>query len=467
MNFVSSDFVIFFIVVFTLFFSLPDRYRNHFLLLASYFFYGYWSVKYLILLIFTMGLDYFLAIKIYENETPARRKFFLGLSIVANLGILFVFKYFNFMSESVSQLTGWTPLTVHLILPFGISFYTFHAMSYVIDVYRRVVPAERQFVNYSNYVMFFPQLVAGPIARASHLLHQFATPKRIKRENIIEGSYLILKGYAMKMILADALGGYVSAYWNGPDVNTTPFTTFQAVYLFAFQIYFDFYGYTEIARGLARLMDFSLVENFNRPYWAINITDFWSRWHMSLSTWLRDYLYISLGGNRTGKWKTYRNLAVTMLLGGLWHGANITFVVWGGLHGLYLIIEKAFGLSRKTPLLGPLPRALSLFLTFQLVCFAWVFFRSSSLHEARWVIIDCIKFISHPSLYFQKGDLATRLWILCGVWFAFEWAEAKLHLFDLYRKCHWAARCAAIYSVLTTIFLFAELHPQTFIYFQF
>jgi alginate O-acetyltransferase complex protein AlgI len=463
MNFASVHFFYFFLIVFGVYFTLPDRWRNAFLLAASYFFYAYWSVKYLVLLVFTMVLDYLIALRIDHSETERERKYYLTASIIANLGVLFVFKYFNLFTGLFAQLLSKPGFSLDLILPFGISFYTFHAMSYTIDVYRRVIPAEKNFTYYSGYVMFFPQLVAGPIARASHLLHQFSKPKRIRVDNLVQGSWMIAKGFVMKLVIADHIAPFVDAYY-GNEAVKTPFLVLQAVYLFSFQIYFDFSGYTEMARGIAKLFDFDLSLNFARPYASGSITEFWRRWHISLSTWLRDYLYISLGGNRGGKLKTYRNLLLTMLLGGLWHGANWTFLVWGAIHGLLLAFEKALS-APFAGLLIKVPRPIKIFFTFNLVTFAWIYFRSASFSQASEMIRVCTDAILHPS--FNGGEIQRKLWFLALSWSAFEWAEERFKLDQVFLKIDWKLKFAVLYAFLVVIVLFAELNPKAFIYFQF
>lgn len=464
MIFNSFEFLYFFLVVFSVFFLLPARWQNHFLLAASYFFYGFWSVKYLLLLIFTMLLDYVVALRMDAEERPLQRKLYLIFSLVANLGVLFVFKYLNLFYTLLAPAVlkrEVTPLAI--ILPFGISFYTFHAMSYVIDVYRRQIRAERSFIFYSGYVMFFPQLVAGPIARASHLLKQFKTEKTLKSENLKQGAYLMIRGFLLKVVLADNIAGFVNSIFLFEYPK--PFLVAQAVYFFAFQIYFDFSGYTDIARGVAKIFDFDLVINFNRPYVATSVTDFWRRWHISLSTWLRDYLYISLGGNRRGRLLTYRNLMFTMLLGGLWHGASLTFVAWGALHGFYLGLEKLFSETKIIVAYRKLPRALRIFVTFQLVSFAWIFFRCANFNEAGIVLRQFGFFVRHPSA--PRLEFQTSLWGMTFLWMVFEWLEERLSLFEKYMAAGWKTRSAFYYGAIASIALFAEVNPKAFIYFQF
>jgi alginate O-acetyltransferase complex protein AlgI len=471
MNFVSWHFGIFLAVVLAGFYALPGRWRTHWLLAASYFFYGYWSVKYLLLLVATMLIDFFFAQLIADSRTEKGRKYFLVSSLLLNLGILFVFKYFNFVMDLIFDVTHHRLAASSLILPFGISFYTFHSISYVVDVYRRVIPAERRFISYSAYVMFFPQLVAGPIARASHLLHQFAEPKRFNPEQWTRGLWFISCGYFMKVVLADNLAPAVDLFLGqhvGDVIARTPLEVAQGIYFFAFQIYFDFAGYTSIAIGVAKLFDYELVKNFDRPYIAQSITEFWRRWHISLSTWLRDYLYIGLGGNRQGRLKTYRNLMLTMLLGGLWHGANITFVIWGGLHGFYLVIEK---LLRANPVASALcrkiPAPVRILITFHLVCVAWIFFRMPDLHSAGETLRYFATWLSNPLKYTYAAGVQRYLWALILGWLVFEMLEARLNLRERFVELPIGGKVVTVYGVVAAILLFAQTNPQAFIYFQF
>ena len=412
-----------------------------------------------------MALDYALALGIQGAGQKARRKTLLIASLMANLGILIIFKYSGFFAGLWSGVTGTGKLTLDFVLPFGISFYTFHAMSYVIDVYRGTIRAERNFTYYSAYVMFFPQLVAGPIARASHLLHQFSEPKRLRYSNFTIGSLLIAKGYFLKAVLADHLSPMVDAFL-GDSLSGSPLLTLQGIYFFAFQIYFDFSGYTHIARGVAKLFGFDLVLNFNRPYSAASITEFWRRWHISLSTWLRDYLYISLGGNRYGKWRTYWNLMITMLLGGLWHGAGFNFLIWGGLHGLFLATEKAMAGNRIGDALRSLPRWIRVLATFHLVCFAWIFFRSASLQGAMQVLgrLGAILTVPNPVRF---AEINAGSWIMVLAWMAYEWAEQRFALPARYVRVHWSLRFGLLFVAILCIDLFAQANPRAFIYFQF
>ena len=366
------------------------------LLVASYVFYGFWDWRFLSLIWTSTIVDYFCGLRIHDANDEKRRKFFLVLSVCTNLGLLGFFKYFNFFVESFQDLVsvfGWTPdsVTLNIVLPVGISFYTFQTMSYTIDIYRGRLEPTKRFLDFGLFVAFFPQLVAGPIERGVHLLPQVLNPRRITRDQFYEGLYLICWGLFKKVFIADNLARMVdpifaqSGTYHGPMV-------LLALYAFAFQIYCDFSGYSDIARGLGKCMGFDLMLNFNLPYFSTNPAEFWRRWHISLSTWLRDYLYIPLGGNRKGKFKTYRNLALTMVIGGLWHGANWTFFLWGTYHGFLLIVHRLIkpyveALPKiKNALLKNMWFAVRILFFFHLVCFGWLLFRAQSVAQVTGMI---------------------------------------------------------------------------------
>ncbi|MCF8219495.1 MAG: hypothetical protein K9I29_09540 [Bacteroidales bacterium] len=323
---------------------MPFKYKKPLLLIASYFFYGYWDWRFTGLLAISTIADYFIGKKLYSTEAPKKRKWFLFSSMFINLGILAFFKYFGFFVDSFETLAGVFGLQldfIHLniILPVGISFYTFQTMSYTIDIYRKKLEPTNNFIDFAVFVSFFPQLVAGPIERARNLLPQIARLSKPKRKQIEEGISLIVTGLFIKVMIGDTAGRFVDHIFGNPEIYKS-FELISALILFSVQIYADFSGYSSIARGVAKLLGIELMKNFEQPYLSANITEFWRRWHISLSSWLKDYLYISLGGNRKGKSRTYVNLMITMLLGGLWHGASWNFVIWGGLHGIYLAVHK-------------------------------------------------------------------------------------------------------------------------------
>jgi alginate O-acetyltransferase complex protein AlgI len=351
MLFNSFVFVLFLAIVLPVYYALSHRWQNRFLLVASYVFYGYWDWRFLGLLAISTVLDFALALLIAGTDSPRRKKRRVALSVVVNLGILGFFKYFDFFVDSAAVLLESAGLQANLpmlrvVLPVGISFYTFQSMAYTIDVYRGIQPPTRNLLDFALYVAYFPQLVAGPIERASRLLPQIQSPRRVGQAQWERGAQLILWGYVKKVAIADGLAPYADAVFRDPS-SFSGLSLWLGVYCFAVQIYCDFSGYTDIARGVSQLLGIELMENFRQPYLSRNITEFWRRWHISLSTWLRDYLYVPLGGNRRGPAMQYRNLMITMLLGGLWHGAAWTFVVWGGLHGLFLATHKYMTRGRK------------------------------------------------------------------------------------------------------------------------
>ena len=339
MIFNSEAFAVFLPIVFLLYWFATNRNinsQNFLLLVASYVFYGWWDWRFLFLLVFSTSLDYYTGLKMFKAETKKSKTFWFWLSVGINLGFLGVFKYFNFFADSLADslnAIGWhvSLTTLSIILPVGISFYTFHGLSYVIDIYKDKIEPENNVVTYSLFVSFFPLLVAGPIERATHLLPQIKKKRLFTDAMFREGILQITAGFFRKMVIADNLAVYVDSVYGNADIHNSSSLLLASVF-YAFQIYFDFSGYSDIAIGTAKLFGFSLKENFNLPYFSKSLTEFWRRWHMSLSFWLRDYLYISLGGNRKGIKITYRNLMITMLLGGLWHGASWNFVIWGGMH---------------------------------------------------------------------------------------------------------------------------------------
>ncbi len=386
MLFNSIEFLVFLPLV-LLSYSALKQFRVSLLLLASYFFYGWWNWSYLMLIIFSTCVDYFCAKEISKQTIGKRRKStFLLISILFNLGILGFFKYYNFFGSELNELFEYIGMNYLIplsdfLLPIGISFYTFQTLSYTMDVYNGKVEYEKNVFNFALYVSFFPQLVAGPIERPKHLIGQLKNLKSLASYNIKEGFYRITFGLFKKLVIADRLALFVNQVYANPE-NYDGSLLLIATLFFAFQIYCDFSGYSDIAIGTAKLFGVDLMENFKNPYFSRNIREFWSRWHISLSTWFRDYLYIPLGGNRQ---LHLRNIILVFLISGLWHGANWTFIVWGGLHGFYFLLQQLSAKLIKLPK-SNISRLFKTVITFCGVCFAWVFFRSNNVHDAFYII---------------------------------------------------------------------------------
>ncbi|MBD0321593.1 MAG: MBOAT family protein, partial [Gemmatimonadetes bacterium] len=343
MLFNSFEFLVFFPVVAAILFALPQRFRKGWLLACSVYFYMSWSPVFILLILYSTTTDYFVAKRFETARSAATRKGWLILSLVTNFGALFFFKYYNFFIESWAAVRASVGLPTNVpllgvVLPVGISFYTFEAISYTIDVYRGRIPAEKSYLRLLLFITFFPKLIAGPIERAGHLIPQFERETRLDRERLASGLRLMAWGFFKKLVIADRVAVYVNTVYAAPAEHHGA-TVLIAAYFFAFQIFCDFSAYTDIATGAARILGYDLLENFRRPYQARSIQDFWSRWHISLSSWFRDYLYIPLGGNRVSSARWCANLLIVFLVSGLWHGANWTYVVWGGLHGLYLVFS--------------------------------------------------------------------------------------------------------------------------------
>ncbi len=483
------DFWVFFTVV-LFFFSLlyrKKRIRNVYLLIISLFFYYKSGGFYFFLLLFSTLVDFFIGRKIYRSRNQRYRKSLLALSIVINLGVLAYFKYGYFIVDNLNAALGthWQAVDVFalmannltgahfdiasIFLPIGISFYTFQTISYSVDVYRGLVRPVRNILDFAFYVSFFPQLVAGPIVRAADFVPQIYKSYRVTREEMGRGLFLITIGMIKKILIADYLGAHFVGRVFAEPLKYSGFENLTAVYGFALQIYGDFSGYTDIAIGIALLLGFRLPLNFNAPYKAVNITDFWRRWHISLSSWLRDYLYIPLGGNRHGKFNTYKNLMITMLLGGLWHGAAWRFIFWGGMHGLGLGVNKAWRewIDERLPVTH-LSKVLWGIVTFHFVCFCWVFFAASDMNSA-WEMLGRIA----GAFYWEKIPEVISAYrnIFIILIFAMavhllprQWKEGYTRFFidlpDPVKALAMAAVAFGLYQVMSS-----EVQP--FIYFQF
>ncbi|SFD07576.1 MBOAT family O-acyltransferase [Algibacter pectinivorans] len=472
MLFNSFEFLIFFPIVFTIYWVLNKDLtkQNLLLLLSSYIFYAWWDWRFLSLIIISSFIDFRAGIKIFASKTKRERKKWLIVSLVANLGFLSIFKYYNFFAESFSDLMnrfGWQPndLTLNIILPVGISFYTFQTLSYSIDIYRKQFKPTYNVVSFFTYVSFFPQLVAGPIERASNLLPQIEKKRIFKKEWFNAGVIQILIGLFRKIVIADNIAGYVDTIYADVSLYNSS-TILLATVLYAFQIYFDFAGYSDIAIGTAKLLGFKFNQNFNLPYFSKSLTEFWRKWHISLSFWLRDYLYISLGGNRKGIKITYRNLMLTMLLGGLWHGANWTFLFWGGIHGVVLSLEKflkSIRFSNKFKTVDFLGYPL----TFGIVIFSWIFFRSQDLNSA-FVAIKKIFQFNFSAPFIGDINLITNsiLVLSIGLIFDLYLFNKNLSLENLGAKFSLLKIVIVSCIVIMLINLFYS-SSNNFIYFQF
>jgi len=402
MLFNSAEFLRFFAAFLLLYWLVRSnlRGRNLLILLASYVFYGSWNYKLLALIWVSTLLDYLVGLALGKTSSRPARRWLLLASLAGNLSILGFFKYYNFFAESLQALgerLGWSfhPAYLDVLLPVGISFYTFQTLSYTIDIYRGTLRPTRNLLDFAAYVAFFPQLVAGPIERASQLLPQFSTPRRITKGMVEEGLWLCIWGMFKKVVIADNLAPLVDLVFD-PSLSVGGTEIVCGTVAFALQIYCDFSGYSDLARGMARFLGFDIMVNFDRPYTATNIQEFWRRWHISLSTWLRDYLYISLGGNRGGRLRTGRNLMLTMVLGGLWHGAAWHFVLWGALHGTGLILHRIWSTWTRSsaPKTGSARRVAGWMLTMGLVLYGWLLFRATSLDQV--LSMSRALFESHP-----------------------------------------------------------------------
>jgi D-alanyl-lipoteichoic acid acyltransferase DltB (MBOAT superfamily) len=386
MLFHTPQFFAFFLVVLALFYLLPRPAGRWILLAASYFFYMCWNAKFVLLILALTAIDYTAAMWMRRLPAGRKRKAALVMSLAANLGFLGFFKYYNFLAGNLAWALA-RPLdsfALHIILPMGISFHTFQSMSYVIDVYRGEQEVITDIVDYALYIAFFPQLVAGPIVRARHFFADLYHWRAPDAREILRGTLLVVFGLLKKLAIADQFARIADDFFRNPAAHAGWLAAWSGVIAFSIQIFFDFSGYTDMAIGLAQILGFHFPENFRRPYLARSITDFWRRWHISLSTWLRDYLYIPLGGNRHGRWQTYRNLMLTMLLGGLWHGASWNFVIWGGYHGALLSVERLLGVRERQrwSLLDPLRVAF----TFALASIGWIFFRAATLRDSLYIL---------------------------------------------------------------------------------
>jgi D-alanyl-lipoteichoic acid acyltransferase DltB (MBOAT superfamily) len=483
----SLEFILFFLVVTPLYWLAPPRLRWAHLLLASCVFYMAFVPVYILILAFTILVDY-LAGRLIENAAGARRKAWLIASLFANIGVLAVFKYYNFLNDNLAATAhaaglGWSLPALSILLPIGLSFHTFQAMSYTIEVYRGHQRAERHFGIYALYVMFYPQLVAGPIERPQNLLPQFHERKLFNGEDFSAGLGQILLGFVKKVVVADNCAVFVDRIYDSPASYSGP-TLLLATVLFAFQIYADFSGYSDIALGAARVMGFRLMTNFRHPYLARSISEFWQRWHISRSTWFRDSVYIPLGGSRCGRWRWQANLLLTFLISGLWHGANWTFVIWGALNGAYLVaanlsagLRGRFAAATGLARMPRLHAVVQVGVTFALVCLAWVFFRARSVDAAFRILAtiaaDLPRMLdpgfvraSFAGLQLHVADLLVPV-AAAAVLYAFDWYSEAAGGRAAFERLRTPARWTLYYAGLAAILLIGRFGEQQFIYFQF
>lgn len=490
MLFNSLEFLVFFPTVVCLYFIVPLRFRWMFLLGASYYFYMSWKPEYLILILISTGVDYLAARGMGRTTHEGYRKGYLILSLVTNLSILFTFKYFNFFGRTIEHTASWFSLpydipTLNVVLPVGISFYTFQTLSYTIDVYRGEKEPETHLGVFALYVAFFPQLVAGPIERSTRLLPQFFEEHSVDWNRIIDGAKLMLWGFFKKIVIADRLAIMVDQIYNSPHEYSGIYLI-VATYFFAFQIFCDFSGYSDIAIGAAQILGFDLMENFQRPYFSKSIPEFWRRWHISLSTWFKDYLYIPLGGNRVPEIRFYFNIFMVFFISGLWHGAAWTFAVWGILHGVFYLFsiwtndwQEAI-IERFNDQFGFLIKCTRVFITFHLVTLSWIFFRANTIDQAFYILQQSLVTLLQPVHAIGRfvttfpGDLVdfpTFQWSVAIISILFMeiihlmTRRSKMRHF-LNEYSEWL-RWVVYYVLIFGILLFGKYNEQPFIYFQF
>jgi D-alanyl-lipoteichoic acid acyltransferase DltB (MBOAT superfamily) len=480
MQFNSFQYLWFLPAVAALYYLLPLRLRQVLLLAASYYFYMCWRVEYALLIVLSTAVDYWAGLKIGAAVQQGDKRKYLMVSLAVNLGLLTTFKYLGFIFDTLNAALRTGGFTVHLpvpeiILPVGISFYTFQTLSYTLDVYNGQRRPESDWIVFANYVVFFPQLVAGPIERSTRLLPQFKQRLAWHSQGVADGLRWILWGLFLKVTIADRLAIYVDHIYDHPH-GQPGVALLMATYFFAFQIYCDFAGYSAIAIGSARVLGFDLMKNFNAPYVADSVADFWRRWHISLSTWFRDYFYFPMGGSRVPPRRHYLNLMAVFMVSGLWHGANWTFVVWGCLHGLYVVISRAtrpwrdriqhvLGVDRFPALL----KVVRIVVTFHLVCLAWVFFRAPTLADA-WYVLGRI---AHPAYStaaltgpFSKFEFAMAVALVLGLGLSEWWPNAGQRLLDTARR-RTALRWGLDFAMILLVFLCGIYQYSPFIYFQF
>ena len=480
MVFTSIHYLFFFPVVAFLYYALPYRFRWIWLLVASYYFYMCWKPEYAVLLLLTTMVDYFCALQMGKSSSLRARRGFLMLSLASNLGMLFFFKYFNFFNNGIYQIAQQLNIfyaipQLKVLLPVGISFYVFQSIGYTIDVYRGTREPEKHPGIFAVYVVFFPQLVAGPIERSGRLLPQFYEQHDFDYQRAVDGLKLALWGFFKKLVIADRLAIIVDPVYNSPH-SFDGLSLVVATWLFAFQLFCDFSGYCDIAIGSAQILGFRLINNFNRPYFAKSISEFWRRWHISLSTWFRDYLYIPLGGNRTSKHRWYFNIFIVFMVSGLWHGANWTFLIWGCIHGFYMVAESATqGVRERVMSFLHLPedtlggKLIRIAVTFNLVAFAWIFFRANSVEDAFYIATHL--FNSQGASIFDGSTVRLNEIIIATagilVMETLHLLQRNMSLLAFVRARPAPLRWCIYYGAVTLVLVFAKTGSKAFIYFQF
>ena len=477
MLFNSLSYAIFLPLVFIIYWLLPHKYRWILLFIASYYFYMSWNAKYVFLIFFTTFISYLAAILIEKYQH--KKKLILSLSIIICIGILVFFKYLNFFFEIINEILNLiniqnNKIILNILLPVGISFYTFQTLSYVIDVYRGNIKAEKHFGYYATFVSFFPQLVAGPIERPENLLPQLKKEKQFDYNNAILGLKIMAYGFFKKIVVADNLAFYVDKVYNNLPYYQG-FSLLLAAIFFSIEIYCDFSGYSDIAKGSAYLLNIELMDNFKAPYFSTNIKEFWSKWHISLSSWFKDYIYIPLGGNRCSKIKHYSNLFITFLISGLWHGANITFVIWGGLNGLLQIFEDVFNIKKIKNVYSPL-WFIKVIITFTIMTLTWIFFRAQNINEAIYVFNNMFIGIDNFKNYIVSGlysfdvtplNLIIHLIIYLVPLTIIDCLSVKYNVIELINKKPTIVRYSLYFGLVILVLLLHYVGEVNFIYFQF
>lgn len=475
MLFNSIAFFVFIGIFLPVYFFLKGKPRLWLCLLGSYYFYGYLFPRFLILIFISTLVDYSVGLMLDIEANDKRRKYLLIASLIVNLGFLGYFKYYNFFVESFQDVLlsmGITPSfnTLNIIMPAGISFYTFQSMSYTIDVYYKKISVERDFIKFATFISFFPQLVAGPIVRAKEFLPQFSMNKKFNWDRFNTGMGQIIWGFFKKIVVADSLAPFIEQCFNAPETFSS-MHLLMGVIFYSFQIYCDFSGYSDIAIGLARMMGFDFPDNFRTPYFSQGFSEFWQRWHITLSSWFRDYVYIPLGGSRNGTFNTYKNTMLTNLLSGFWHGASWVYVFWGFLHGIYIVIQRLLGKpfgrlmdTMKLPKFGRV--AINVFLVYIATCFAWIFFRASDFGNALDVIIGIGKLEN-----FTFGSIVNKFWfvkgvIVIGLLLIVDLANLRFNFSQLVKKQP-IFRVVSFATVLMLIAFFGTFGSNAFIYFVF